>query len=979
MATITSTIKLVDQMTPTLNKISKAIDRVNGQSKAMGNVRTWNGFNSGARTATKSTHSLYNALRRTAFILGSLKGLKSFANVADTMMNANARINNITNDLEKTKYYMDAIYLSAQRSRNAFMTTANSVGKLATLASSAFDGSMEQVIAFTELMNKMFVISGASAAEASNAMYQLTQAMAAGKLQGDEMRSILENAPMLAQKLAEKLGVSVGEIKDLGAEGKITADIIKDALFESADEIEEKFENMPKTIGQTWTEIANHALNAFRPVIDKVQQFINSPIFEKFKNKLLGIITKVANGIIRLFEILETPRVQNAISKICDAFNVLWGIVSWVGNAMVKVATWICDNWSWIGQIVYAVIAIVLIYKAVMLAVSAAVCIANIAQGISAWIAALMAGQAWAWVILIIVALVAIIYLAVYAWNYFTGSTVSATGVLFGCIAFVIACVWDLLVLIWDLCGTIVDAIVFVGKILWQVFVDICETLAVLLVNAMIFVLNLIAAVVTGVEEVGTRLWDTLVWIGQVLVAIGENILKGIGNFLVALGNAIAEIGKNIWNTFVWLGVVISTWGSNMMIGMSQLCSNLPIYWEIFKAAVVQKFWSLVMNAANAFNSLLKGAHDLCEKMIQPFVNLVNAIIKLFNKIGSAWNSLCSNLTFTVDDNVVTQFLGIAGGSFGLSGFKVNEISEVTNPLTGTAWNGINISGMAQGLAAATQALNDATNNLGDINWSTNDIPGYGDYVDWNSVVTAWNSGMGTFDYTEVPGYNVDWSGIWGKITDAFNTIDFLDMSGVWDGYDYKAIWDAFKADLDQTWNSGNYTNPFEAFMDWYKTGEGLENGINGLIDGIGAILSGLFGGTGDGLGTGNNPFDGSYTGNGSGSDNLPTSLEDLLGGYGANGNGLGDALGSIADNTGSTAGSTGNIEDTLDLAEEELEFLRKLAEQEVINRFTTAEIHVDMTNNNNISSGMDLDGIVTHLSNKLYEELGVVASGVHY
>ena len=108
----------------------------------------------------------------------------------------------------------------------------------------------------------------------------------------------------------------------------------------------------------------------------------------------------------------------------------------------------------------------------------------------------------------------------------------------------------------------------------------------------------------------------------------------------------------------------------------------------------------------------------------------------------------------------------------------------------------------------------------------------------------------------------------------------------------------------------------------------------------------------------------------------LPSSLEGLLG---AGGYPFEDVLGAIKDNTGSSAGSAGNIEDTLDLAEEELELLRKLAEQEVINRFTTAEIHVDMTNHNNVSSNMDLDGIVTHLSNKLYEELGVVASGVHY
>ena len=107
----------------------------------------------------------------------------------------------------------------------------------------------------------------------------------------------------------------------------------------------------------------------------------------------------------------------------------------------------------------------------------------------------------------------------------------------------------------------------------------------------------------------------------------------------------------------------------------------------------------------------------------------------------------------------------------------------------------------------------------------------------------------------------------------------------------------------------------------------------------------------------------------------VPKSMEDLLGGSGS----PSDLLGAIADNTGKGAGSAANIDDTLDMAEDELELLRKIAEKEVVNRFTTAEIKVNMTNNNNVNSKMDLDGIVTHLSTKLYEELGVVASGVHY
>lgn len=1061
MATITSTIKLVDQMTPTLNKISKAIDRVNGQSRAMGNVKTWNGFNAGARTATKSTHSLYNALRRTAFILGSLKGLQSFANVADTMMNANARINNITNDLEKTKYYMDAIYLSAQRSRSAFMTTANSVGKLATLASSAFDGSMEQVIAFTELMNKMFVISGASAAEASNAMYQLTQAMAAGKLQGDEMRSILENAPMLAQKLAEKLGVSVGEIKDLGAEGKITADIIKEALFESADEIEKKFENMPKTIGQTWTEISNYALNAFRPVIDRVQQFINSPIFEKFKSKLFGIITKVANGIIRLFDLFETPRIQNAIAKICNAFSVLWEIASWVGNAMVQLAIWISENWGWIAPIIYTIAWAFLVYKAAVAIATVAMWAYNAAQLVAGIIAGTVVLTTFGWVVLIIVALIAVIYLAVAAWNHFTGDTVSGTGIIFGAIAFVVAgIIWliqtlidvikgigwligqvfidlvdfiailfadiimflcqlvvaaialviDAVVFVGDIIGSIIDIVVFVGKIIGQVFSDVVETLASVIYNIIVLVTKLLSVAITAIVEVGGRLWDTLVWIAGLVGTLIQNILKFIGNIIMAVCEFLRAVGENIGGTFDWIGAVISTWGSNMLTGMSQLCDHLPDYWEIFKLRVAAKIWELVVKLGQAFNSMAQSSRDGVVNMLKPFEGLVNGFMNLLQTLKTKWNDFVGGL-------------GISAFGYEIwSGDSLKITKDFSGTWSADGWVGqapkVNVGAAVQKAAQAHAAANAILSNTPKIDWNTNDLPKYGDYADWGSTIDALKEGFKTFEYGEFEENPVswDWSAIGDELKAAWDIIDFKSFEGIWNGEDYLNDWNDFKATLAQIWDPESYLNPLDAFVweayenpfsafegedyikiwedfkknfseninpfevakEWYDKGAALEDGISGFIDGIGALLDGLFGsGKGseeDGYYINGDWFPNSANSNAAGVP-LPDSLEDLLGGYSGNG----DALGAIADNTGKTAGSAGNIEDTLDLAEEELELLRKIAEQEVINRFTTAEIHVDMTNNNNVSSNMDLDGIVTHLSNKLYEELGVVASGVHY
>lgn len=804
-------------------------------------------FSSTLNKTRSAANGIVSTFRRLLATLGLVLSLKSMAGIADTVMNANARINNITGDLSKTKYYMDAIYESAQRSRASFTDTANSVGKLATIAGSAFGGSMEQVIGFTELMNKLFVISGASAAESSNAMYQLTQAMAAGRLQGDEMRSILENAPLLAQKIADKMGVAVGEVKQLGAEGKVTANIIKEALFESADEIEEKFKNMPKTLGQTWTEISNFAVNKFRRVIDRVQQFINSPTFENFKNRIFRMITQISNAVIRLFDVFETPRMQNAISKICAALSVLWDIVLNVGTFMVNVATWICDNWSWIAPIVHTIAWAFIVYKVAMVIATVAMWAYNAAQFAAGLIAGTVVLTTFGWVVLIIVAIIAVIYLAVAAWNHFTDSSVSATGIILGSIMFVVACIWDLVVVIWDCLGTIVDVAVWLGKSLVQI----------------------------------------------------------VGDLIDVLVNVIIIFFQFICNIFIGIAMALCT-AKDKMVG----------YWELLVASAKFKFYDLALMAVSAFNNMIESAGGGAKKMLEPFVDLYNKIVNVFNKIVDAWNESVGKLQVTAP-----EWMPVIGGkTFGVGTFEHANTITVDDIISFSA-------DLESGLSdLRSQAIVDialAKNKIAE-----------------NDITDAFMAGFTTIEYWDI--------------------LDGVDFG------EYAKDWSELVSDLKQTWDSDSYWNPVDAYNDWYEKGAALENGVSGLVDGIGALLGGLFGG-------------GSTTGSRgelnreNGSQYSPSqSLEDLI-------SGANDPLGSIADNTGKGADSTSNIEDKLDLAEEELELLRKLAEQEVINRFTTAEIHVDMTNNNNISSKMDLDGIVTHLSNKLYEELGVVASGVHY
>jgi len=154
------------------------------------------------------------------------------------------------------------------------------IGKLGITAKNAFKNN-DEIIAFAELMNKSFKLGGASASEQTNGMYQLTQAMASGRLQGDEFRSIIENAPLLAQAIAKATGVGIQELKKMSAEGMITSDVIKQALFESADEIEERYKQMPITFHDIWNRIQNGAITAFQPFFEQLSQIAQTEEFYK--------------------------------------------------------------------------------------------------------------------------------------------------------------------------------------------------------------------------------------------------------------------------------------------------------------------------------------------------------------------------------------------------------------------------------------------------------------------------------------------------------------------------------------------------------------------------------------------------------------------------------------------------------------------------------------------------------------------------
>lgn len=259
------TDSLSDQVNPGANfdRASSAVSLASGQV---------DNFNRKQQQAQKEAKGVANAWGSVKKYIGSALAaisVQKIIDLADTMTTTRARIDLMNDGLQTTDELQSMIMASANRSRAAYQTTADAVSKMGIMAKDAF-GNNAELIQFTELINKQFTIAGTSAAGVDAAMLQLTQAMSSGVLRGEELNSIFEQAPTIIQTIADYLGVPIGQIRAMAAEGQITSTIVKNAMLSSADEINAKFNAMPMTFAQVWTLAKNIALEAFGPVIQAI-------------------------------------------------------------------------------------------------------------------------------------------------------------------------------------------------------------------------------------------------------------------------------------------------------------------------------------------------------------------------------------------------------------------------------------------------------------------------------------------------------------------------------------------------------------------------------------------------------------------------------------------------------------------------------------------------------------------------------------
>lgn len=341
MATIGSSIALTDQLTPSLKRMNTALNKmvslfedVQGELTDMDSAL---GSTSGAVQATEGSVSsftgssiaklgalgvaVYGVYKAFEMLSGFIRGGMG---LADQYSLTNSRLDLINDGLQTTAQLQDKLFLSAMRTGSAYQDTADVVAKLGTLANHAFKGPDEMIL-FAEQMNKQFAIGGASLQAQSNAMYQLTQAMASGRLQGDEYRSIIENAPLLAQSIAKYAGVGLAELKEMSSNGEITSDLIKRALFSMIDDTNARFETIPITFGRAFTMVENVVYKAFEPVWQALGSIANNANFGQLLEQLypvLSVVGQLIAGTIYNFKALATAAIP-VIAYVFDTFATM--------------------------------------------------------------------------------------------------------------------------------------------------------------------------------------------------------------------------------------------------------------------------------------------------------------------------------------------------------------------------------------------------------------------------------------------------------------------------------------------------------------------------------------------------------------------------------------------------------------------------------------------------------------------------------
>lgn len=390
------------------------------------NVDEQGRFNQEISAGTQQANELTNTIKRAVAAYVSIQSVGKALNISDELVQTTSRLNMMNDGVQTTAELVNMVYAAAQDARGSFSQMDDVVARFGNNAKDAFSSS-EEVVAFADLIQKQMTIAGASTQEAANAELQLSQALGSGVLRGDELNSIFEQAPNLIQNIADYLDVPIGKIREMAADGELSADVVKAAIFSAADDINSKFNEMPMTWGQIWQSMQNTALIAFQPVLQRLNDLANSEAFQTFIQGAIEAMATLASIVLNIFDLIGT------------------------------VGGFIADNWSVISPIIYGVIGALAVYaaylgivKAIEIASAAASMIHSLAMSAKIAVMAAVTGQTMAataaqmgyngalyacpvvWIIMLLIALIAIIFAVCNAIAKMTGIANSGFGVITG-------------------------------------------------------------------------------------------------------------------------------------------------------------------------------------------------------------------------------------------------------------------------------------------------------------------------------------------------------------------------------------------------------------------------------------------------------------------------------------------------------------------------------------------------------------------
>lgn len=514
-----------------LAKMETAMDGVEQQIKQAANQQE--NFNDKVNKGKSETDGLIKKAKGLVATYLGLQIVGKVINISDQMALTESKLSMINDGLQTNQQLQQMIFQSAQDARASYASTADIVAKIGNNAKDAFNSNKE-LIAFTETLNKKFIIAGATQEEMNSATLQLTQALGSGVLRGEELNAVFEAAPNVIQTIADYMGEPIGKIRAMASDGQITADIVKNAMLSSIDETNAQFEKMPKTWGQIWTTFKNDALMAFQPVLQQINALANSDGFNSF-------VDTATQGMYLLGDVAAKTidLISQGATFISDNWGVIGPVIKTVGIAFGVVGAAVVTYYTALG-----------VMKGVELASAAVGWLHNamlVAKQGQLWnvITATVSYQAAQWgvntavlaFVGIMLAVVGAIYLGVWAMNTFAGTSISATGIIAGVFFALAQYIYNSVAFIWNIFASLAEFLV-------NLFIDPVAAIKGLFANLVTNVLDMAISFTEGWDEAATGLAN--MFIEAVNTAIGAiNWLIDAINHIpgIDIGN-ISEFGK---------------------------------------------------------------------------------------------------------------------------------------------------------------------------------------------------------------------------------------------------------------------------------------------------------------------------------------------------------------------------------------------------------------------------------------------------